>query len=120
MIALRAEIGKRVCLTCSTRRRPRLWLPSSMPPPGRLPPYDRNQTGDRFGEQQEDGPLLGQVTWPATRPASAPRPPKLGFYDETPLDDVRRLEDERGRLGSELENRLPRWESLETELAAAG
>jgi len=42
------------------------------------------------------------------------------FYDETPLADVRRLEEERARLQSELENRLAEWESLETELAAAG
>ncbi|MFW6085295.1 MAG: hypothetical protein ACODAA_08780, partial [Gemmatimonadota bacterium] len=42
------------------------------------------------------------------------------FYDETPLEDVRGLEEERARLQSELENRLAEWESLETELAGVG
>jgi len=42
------------------------------------------------------------------------------YYDETPMADVRRLEEERARLTSELENRLAEWESLETELTAAG
>jgi ATPase subunit of ABC transporter with duplicated ATPase domains len=42
------------------------------------------------------------------------------LYDETPQADVRRLEDERRRLKSELENRFAEWESLETELTATG
>jgi len=41
-----------------------------------------------------------------------------GFYDQTPSDEVQRLEAERGRLSQDLESLLARWERVEEDLAA--
>ena len=41
-----------------------------------------------------------------------------GYYEQTPPDDVRALEDERSRLKSEVAELTSEWERTEEELSA--
>jgi hypothetical protein len=40
-----------------------------------------------------------------------------GFFEKTPADEVKRLQDEEQALGRELEGLLAEWEAVETELS---